>query len=83
MGLYSCLTFISRSTSRIFEFYCFMKELHGEIDCSTRIACRMLNFLLPIERASFDEKRNFEVEKFFISHCLNKNNQQTFFLMFQ
>ena len=34
-----------------------MKELHDEIDCSVRIACRMLNFLLPIERALFDEKK--------------------------
>ena len=75
MGLYSCLTFISRSASRMFEFYCFMKELHDEIDCSARIACRMLNFLLPIKRALFDERKNFEeVKKFFILYCLEKNN---------
>ena len=66
MGLYNCLTFNSRSASRMFEIYCFIKELHDEIDCSVGIVCRMLNFLLPLERALFVEIRSLRSCRNFI-----------------
>ena len=75
MDFCGCLSFISRSAFRIVELYCFMKELHDEIDCSARIACRMLNFLLPIETALFDEKKAlWRGAENFYSAFLKKNN---------
>lgn len=65
--------------SRMFELYCFIKELHDETDCNMRIACRLSKFLLLIEGALFDEKKKRkkrkhfeEVQKVFVLHCLKK-----------
>ena len=43
MGFCSFLTYISSSASRMFDFYCFMKEFHDEL----------LNFLLLIDSEFF------------------------------
>ena len=53
MGFCSFLTYISSSASRMFDFYCFMKEFHDEIDCNMRINCRLLNFFLLIDSEFF------------------------------
>ena len=71
----------------MFEFYCFIKELHDETDCNMRIACRLSKFLLVIERALFDEKKKKrkkrkhfeEVQKVFVLHCLKKIINRYFF----
>ena len=75
--------------SRMFEFYCFIKELHDETDCNMRIACRLSKFLLLIERALFDEKKRKKKEntlkkyRKLLFYIVKKNNKLIFFPMFK
>lgn len=78
MGYFHVIIDAASSNSKTFEFYYFIKGFHEEIVCDRPPqTCRILNFLLPVERSFSDEK------KMFLSSLILKKNQLLFHLMYQ
>ena len=70
MKFASCLHYFTSGTTKLLQFYYFLKELHEQIVCTNQLFYPILNFITPLERVLFDETKSFnELKEFFITHC--------------
>lgn len=76
MGYFHVIIDAASSNSKTFEFYYFIKGFHEEIVCDRLPqTCRILNFLLPVERSFSDEKKCCkEKRNVFIKPCIKKKS---------
>ena len=51
---------VASSSSKMFEFYYFVRELHEQIVCATCLTCGIGNFVIPLERVLSDQKKCFK-----------------------
>ena len=45
---------VASSSSKMFEFYYFVRELHEQIVCATYLTCGIGHFVIPLERVLSD-----------------------------
>ena len=76
MGYFHVIIDAASSNSKTFEFYCFIKGFNEEIVCDRPPqTCRILNFLLPLERSFSDAKKCCkEKRNIFIKPCIKKKS---------
>lgn len=76
MGYFHVIIDAASSNSKTFEFYYFIKDFHEEIACDRPLqTCRILNFLVPLERVFSDKEKCCEEKRnVFIKPCIKKKS---------